>query len=253
MVSDAFLHADSHLGISASISDPEDFLSINDSLIGVIERSKHSGLATARNILRRLATRRLYRFVDEVLMPAGAERRSVTPQQITTCQNAAKTGVTLRPEDICVSNVSLNFGMRDQNPVDRVLFFKDWYVHTPAPAPDFFISLPLRFPRARDREDTSPKHIPSEQTSYMLPVCFEENIMRIYVKREEHDESNRVKNAVSVAFRNFLRRENLGALLHSPVLSKRDREVLPTMDELDVTASMAPPEQRVTKADSSDM
>ncbi|CAN8071585.1 unnamed protein product [Agarophyton chilense] len=199
MVSDAFLHADSHLGISASILDPQQFLTVADSMIAVIERSRHIALKTSRDLIRRLRTRKLYRFVEEVLLPAGMSRK-ITPAQITTCQDAAGTGVTLTPEDVYVAHVTLNFGMKDKNPVDRVLFFKDW-------------------------DDTNPTHISSAKASYVLPAVFEEKIIRVFVTREESDDSNRVQKAVSVAFRNFMRRESLGATLNSPVLSMRSQEM----------------------------
>ncbi|KAI0558623.1 HD phosphohydrolase superfamily [Gracilaria domingensis] len=179
MVSDAFLHADSHLDISASIFDPEQFLTVTDSMTTIIERTKEPSMKHARDLIRRLRARKLYRFVEE---------------------DAAGTGVTLTPEDVYVAHVTLNFGMKDKNPVDRVLFFKDW-------------------------DDMNPTHISSAKASYVLPAVFEEKIIRIFVTREETDDSNRVKKAVSVAFRNFMRRENLGSSLNSPVLTKRSREL----------------------------
>lgn len=139
MVSDAFLHADRQLGISSSIVDPEEFLTVTDSLTAIIERSKDIAMAPARNLIRRLRCRKLYRLVEEVLLPAGMSRR-LTPQQIATCQDSAGTGVILTPDDIYVAHVSLNFGMKDKNPVDRVLFFKDWYVHL-----DFCVQLVCTF------------------------------------------------------------------------------------------------------------
>lgn len=126
MITDAFLEADSTLKISDSISDPTDFMTMTDSLVPIIERSKDSSLASARKIIHRLRRRQLYRFVDEVLLPAGASRR-ISPEEITTCQDAS-TGVNLVPRDIYIAHVTLNFGMKSKNPVDNVLFFKDWYV-----------------------------------------------------------------------------------------------------------------------------
>lgn len=127
MVNDAFLEADRTLQISDSISDPEAFLTMTDCIIPIIERSKEFSLANARRIIRRLRCRRLYRFVDEFLVPAGTELRT-SPEDITTCQDASGTGVNLVPGDIHVAHVKLNFGMKDRNPVDKVLFFQDWYV-----------------------------------------------------------------------------------------------------------------------------
>lgn len=126
MMADAFLEADSTLKISASIGDPVEFMTMTDSIVPIIERSKVSSLAGARKIIRRLRTRELYRFVDEVLLPAGVSRQ-ISPPDITTCQDSS-TGVNLVPDDIHIAHVTLNFGMKSKNPIDNVLFFKDWYV-----------------------------------------------------------------------------------------------------------------------------
>lgn len=43
-----------------------------------------------------------------------------------------------------------------------------------------------------------------------MPKQFQERIARVYVKREaEGDDRDRLERAVSLAFRNFLRRSNL--------------------------------------------
>eukprot|EP00177_Eucheuma_denticulatum_P002979 GFKZ01005358.1.p2 GENE.GFKZ01005358.1~~GFKZ01005358.1.p2 ORF type:complete len:250 (-),score=26.19 GFKZ01005358.1:1103-1852(-) len=180
MVNDAFLEADRTLEISDSISDPEAFLTMTDSIIPIIERSKESSLANARRIIRRLRCRRLYRFVDEFLVPAGTKLQ-ISPEDITTWQDASGTGVNLVPDDIHVAHVKLNFGMKDKNPVDKVLFFQDW-------------------------EDRNPVHISSAKASYVIPAHFEEIIIRVFVKREERPgDTNRIKDAVKTAFRRLLK------------------------------------------------
>ena len=127
MLTDALLEADGALGISASISDAEEFMRMTDSIIPMIEYSRDARLRKAKSIIERLRRRKLYQFVDEVLLPAGRSIK-VTPEEITTCQEAAATGVNLVPDDVVVTSVTLNFGMKSQNPVDKVLFFRDWYV-----------------------------------------------------------------------------------------------------------------------------
>lgn len=127
MIADAFLEADPILKISDAITDPEDFLSLNDNLLNTIQFSKSPGLASAKDIVMRLRRRDLYKFVDEILLPAGTTR-VVRPEEITTCQEAGSTGVNLVPNDILVVPTTLNFGKKNQNPVDKVLFFKDWCV-----------------------------------------------------------------------------------------------------------------------------
>lgn len=127
MITDALLHADQTLKISDSIDDPTQFLRMTDALLPIIEFSTDKALETSRHILNRLRCRKLYKFVDEVLLPAGMERQ-ISAQQITTHQSVAVTGVDLRPEDIHVAHVTLHFGMKHKNPVDNVLFFNGWYV-----------------------------------------------------------------------------------------------------------------------------
>lgn len=148
MLTDAFLHADSTLKISESTSNPEDFLHMTDSLVAIIERSKEPELKQSRHIIHRLRRRKLYRYVDEHLMPTNRSI-SISPQDITTCQDTAHSGIILSPEDIHVKMVTLDFGMKEHNPVDKVLFFKNWYVffffNSPLFLETFLITLILTF------------------------------------------------------------------------------------------------------------
>lgn len=62
-------------------------------------------------------------------------------------------------------------------------------------------------------------HISSGQVSYVMPKHFEENIVRVYSKRDgEGDTREQVKEAVKLAFRRYLKRHSLKNHLHSPVL-----------------------------------
>lgn len=211
MITDAFLEANSTLKIADSITDPAEFLTMTDSLVPIIERSKESSLVGARKIISRLRRRKLYRFVDEILLPAGVSRK-ITAEEITTCQDRANTGIELRPDDIYVAHVTLNFGMKSRNPVDQVLFFKDW-------------------------EDSSPQLISSAKASYVIPAHFEEKIIRIYLKREyEHyHDSNRAKVAAKIAFRRFTERNHLASLLQSPEQSRKRQKRSSTGDAPDST------------------
>lgn len=133
MFTDAFLLADEALEIADSVHNPEDFLGMTDSIIPIIERSKDPRLKDARHVMHRIRRRQLYRFVDEHLMPNGRSV-SIKPEDVTTCQDSAHTGITLAPEDVHIKMVTLNFGMKEQNPVDKVHFFNFWYVF-----PSFFL------------------------------------------------------------------------------------------------------------------
>jgi hypothetical protein len=51
----------------------------------------------------------------------------ITPEQIVGHQDVSKFGVDLRPEDIIVSFHTLNWGMKDKNPLNTIRFFKSDY------------------------------------------------------------------------------------------------------------------------------
>jgi deoxynucleoside triphosphate triphosphohydrolase SAMHD1 len=200
MITDAFMHADQTLEISDAIFDAPSFMRLTDSLLYQIEHSKDQRLASARSIVDRIRRRKLYRFVDECLLPEGSKRR-VTEQEITTSQDSGKWGINLRPEDIVISNVALNFGRKDQNPVENVLFFKDW-------------------------EDTNPVHMPSSKVSYVLPTAFEERITRLYLRRrfESPADEQRAVGAARDAFRRCMHRLDLGSPLPPAGVSGRPRD-----------------------------
>lgn len=192
MITDALLHADQPLEISDAINDAESFLRLSDSLLYTIEHSRDTNLKAARDIIKRLRYRKLYAFVDECLLPTGTSCK-LTEQDITTHQDAAKWGIDLRPQDIVLSKVSLNFGRKDRNPVENVLFFTDW-------------------------EDTNPSNIPTSKVSYVVPAVFEEKILRLYLRRafDTPDELQRAKQAAKHAFRRCVQIRNLGSPLKSP-------------------------------------
>lgn len=126
MIADAFFAADPVLHLAESITDPKEFMAMTDSLLHAIEFSKDYRLAEARRIVSRLRHRNLYSFVDELLLPAGSSSR-ISVEDITTCQDGRD--VNLVPDDIVLATVTLNFGMKRENPIDSVRFFRDWYVH----------------------------------------------------------------------------------------------------------------------------
>lgn len=70
---------------------------------------------------------------------------------------------------------------------------------------------------SKNREDQNPTHIPSSNVSYVMPVHFQEKIIRVFVRPQKNAEGDRIMHAVKVAFRRFARHMNLGSPLASPV------------------------------------
>lgn len=54
-------------------------------------------------------------------------------------------------------------------------------------------------------------YISSKKASYVMPAQFQENILRVYMKREasNEEEERRLKRALRIAFHNYLRRHSL--------------------------------------------
>lgn len=69
MITDALMAADEYFGISKAVDNGEDYLNLTDDILRLIERSKDEELAPARQIMKRIRTRDLYKFVDEFLIP----------------------------------------------------------------------------------------------------------------------------------------------------------------------------------------
>ncbi|KAA8499083.1 Deoxynucleoside triphosphate triphosphohydrolase SAMHD1-like [Porphyridium purpureum] len=185
MITDILLHADAHLKISESITDPSSFMNFTDSIIRVIEMSKEASLGASRQLIRRLRNRDLYRFVDEVLVPANTA--DVSEVDISTSQDSNSR---LQPDDLIVFNMRANFGMRQKNPVDHVHFFQNW-------------------------DSKSSFQVDRAKVSYLLPTQFEEKTIRLYSKKSDPDSVDAAKRA----FRRFIRSNRIGSLFPSPEIS----------------------------------
>ena len=116
------------------------------------------GLAPARELIQRIRKRKLYKFVDEVAIPAAmiAHLPKVTPEDITTCQIGTGKD-TLHPDDLIIQDLKINYAMKDRNPVDNTHFFSS----------------------ARDRK---PFLIPKSKVSSLIPDQFQEKFIRVFVK-----------------------------------------------------------------------
>ena len=77
------------------------------------------------------------------------EWKKVSAEQITTCQvNSKFPGIDLRPDDVVIQNMKIDWAMKDKNPVDHVYFFqvRCRLCPPPPPPPPFVMptsSLPL--------------------------------------------------------------------------------------------------------------
>ncbi len=150
MIDDVLTEADSVFRIRERISSPEEFSFLSDSLLWRIETTPDDRLKKAQDILRRIFRRQLYKCVVEMVLDKS---HSLTAEQLVTYSDQ------LKPEDVIVITVELNYGMGDRNPVDQVSFYSG--------------------------DGDSKFSLERESVSLLAPTRFSERILRIYARDSE--------------------------------------------------------------------
>ncbi|KAM3921816.1 deoxynucleoside triphosphate triphosphohydrolase SAMHD1 isoform 2-T2 [Leptodactylus fuscus] len=175
MITDAFLKADQHIKIegsdgnyytiSDSVEDMVAYTKLTDNIFHQILYSSDPELSKAREILRKVERRQLYKYVGQTQPKANtrikpeeydklpADLANSTPQ---TCP----PDVLLNPEDFIVDVIHMDYGMKEQNPINNVRF----YCKT---------------------DLTKAIRITKDQVSQLLPEKFAEQIIRVYCKKTD--------------------------------------------------------------------
>lgn len=111
MLCDVLREADAQLGgwLRNAIHDAPSYSHLTDNrVLGRIESYDADGrLDGAKGILKRIYSRKLYRFVDEQLVPTDYTNANLkfTPEAIAGLN--PDQNINLRPEDICVHDLKL--------------------------------------------------------------------------------------------------------------------------------------------------
>lgn len=161
MITEALIKANEHvflLGkdrkpvkISDCIHDMYAYTRLNDSIIHTILQSTDEKLEYSREILSQLERRQLYKFVGQSLTDCDELEEERIKQEIIDSSDM------LSADDIIVQVVTFDYGMKDENPVDKMRFYtKD----DP--------NIPLRVHR--------------DHVSRMLPKVFTEKVIQVYCK-----------------------------------------------------------------------
>ncbi|KAJ2720358.1 hypothetical protein GGI07_004654 [Coemansia sp. Benny D115] len=142
MVVDALVIADPVLKISDAIFNPDLYLDLTDEVVRDIVRSHEPELQPARDIIRRLQTRDLYRFVDEYVLPAELDSL-VTSKSINeaTIVGFRGDGDDFVEHDVLISFVRYNHGMKKDNPMDHVGFYSKYSADEKVAMPSDFVSM----------------------------------------------------------------------------------------------------------------
>lgn len=115
--------ADPILKMSKDIKNMQRYTFLNDSILSLIERSENEEMKEARRLLRRLRERDIYKFADQTLLPpeffdAISEDTISSARIFEHC-----TQSDLEETDIIVQWLTLNYAMKDKNPIDSVSFY----------------------------------------------------------------------------------------------------------------------------------
>ncbi|KAJ6795684.1 deoxynucleoside triphosphate triphosphohydrolase SAMHD1-like protein [Iris pallida] len=195
MLVDALVKANDHLAISSYIFDPAQYWKLDDTIIKRIETSDDVQLKESRDLISRIRRRDLYQFCNEYSVPNDKmdHFKNITAKDIICSQKS--NGVTLKEEDVAVSNIRIDLTRGKYNPLERINFFQDYESQEKFPIPDFRISN-------------------------LLPSSFQDRIVRVYAKKPE------LVNEVSVAFENMqLKMYGVKAQVHdTPEKKKRKKE-----------------------------
>ena len=181
MIVDALVEADVAWDseISKSIWDVNEFIRLDDTILKRIEWSKESKLQKGRDLVRRIRRRELYQYVNDFAVPEEdiIGFKPVTEVDITSCQGDNNIPGGLRPDDIIIQNVKIDYSMKSKNPVDSVKFFQDY-------------------------GDTHSFHIDKSKVSLLLPNSFIERKVRVFSKSKDP----MYVEAAAKAFENYQRR-----------------------------------------------
>ncbi|XP_023368031.1 deoxynucleoside triphosphate triphosphohydrolase SAMHD1 [Otolemur garnettii] len=174
MITDAFLKADPYIEItgakgkkyhiSTAIDDMEAFTKLTDNIFLEILYSADPRLDAAREILKNIECRHLYKYVGET-QPSGPERikrenYECLPKEVADSKPKVSLEAELKAEDFIVDVINMDYGMEDKNPIDHVRFYCK--------------SDPSKAIR-----------ITKNQVSQLLPERFAEQLIRVYCKKTD--------------------------------------------------------------------
>jgi HD superfamily phosphohydrolase len=129
MLCDLLTLANKPLRLEERMTDPAQFVYLNDSIQYEIEVSRSEDLKEARTLLARLRERDLYRAIGGVAMHGKDNLRRFkdnlehhTTMVAELCDKEAKVSVS----DVIIHLNRIDYGFSTDNPLDKVLCFKNW-------------------------------------------------------------------------------------------------------------------------------
>ncbi|XP_016074866.1 PREDICTED: deoxynucleoside triphosphate triphosphohydrolase SAMHD1 isoform X2 [Miniopterus natalensis] len=174
MITDAFLEADPYIEITGSegkkcristaIDDMEAFTKLTDNIFLEILHSTDRRLDAAREILKKIECRNLYKYVGQTQPDKERIKKEdcgkFSKEIADAKPDIPPLQVELKAEDFIVDVINMDYGMEDKNPIDNVRFYCK-----------ADLNKAIR--------------ISKEQASQLLPKKFEEQLIRVYCKKTD--------------------------------------------------------------------
>ncbi|KAL4447046.1 hypothetical protein ABPG74_013898 [Tetrahymena malaccensis] len=182
MLCDALEKADPQINFLETIKTPERYLRLTDSIIEIIMGQQNCPeLAESQQILKRIFTRKLYKFVGETVVDY---KKDLTESQVIDgisrhneyrqiCSNSSTKLNEYERKNTIVTFSKINYCMKDQDPVANCYFYKS--------------SKPFE-----------KKKLPSQNSSLLRPQRYGEQIIRVFVKENDEVLINKVKNGFAL-------------------------------------------------------
>ncbi|XP_010562849.1 PREDICTED: deoxynucleoside triphosphate triphosphohydrolase SAMHD1 isoform X1 [Haliaeetus leucocephalus] len=175
MITEAFQKADKFFKIegsggklyqiSTAMEDMEAYTKLTDNIYLEILHSSCPELKEARDILHKIERRELYKFLGETqpeTMRQIVKNNSLAESIANSKPEKDPPDVELKAEDFIIDVINMDYGMKEQNPIDKVLFYCK-------------------------ADPSKAVKISKEQVSKLLPMTFAEQVIRVYCKSQDPD------------------------------------------------------------------
>uniref|UniRef100_A0A7S4P530 HD domain-containing protein n=1 Tax=Paramoeba aestuarina TaxID=180227 RepID=A0A7S4P530_9EUKA len=169
MIGDMYSAADPVLKISEAAENVEDYCNLTDSIVRFIEMSKDPDLQGARDIVKKIRKRQLYKTVDAVIYPTGDNNNKIclpnyddfSEESLLKHKERSLPSLSLSSNDIILQKLRVNYGMRDQNPLDFIHFF-------------------------HSGEPNVKTKLTNQEVAQIQPAIFEEKLVRLFVRDKDN-------------------------------------------------------------------
>jgi HD superfamily phosphohydrolase len=178
MISECLEKANDVLKIAESVDDPEAFIHLTDNVIQIIKFSEHSNLLESQNIIYKIETRNIFKYIGEIILNPS-DKSIYNYDVVKTVALSTKSGIDftqINENDIIVDQIFLG---NKNEPLKNVIFYEP-----------------------STRKIVQPK---KKEISQLLPTNFSETRLRLYSKVKE---KNSIINKLFECFKSAYENKN---------------------------------------------